>query len=474
NAIPLPALNFGEFNRFLFHQNKVYAFRYNGKEALVSDLTFSTFQNVHLPEGETVEGDVLSVGNDLFVSVFLSGLLTSSDGSNWHKPMNFNQSGGMIKVFDGRLYAIPGSGIYRLTADKLHWESIAPEFELKQVQGMWVDSNYIAIVAGGAALWVSSDGGQSFKPAKNEENGSLLSGITNMGKSGGRLFGWDYNFGEGLRNAKYSDDHGFKWKSLKPVFDGLAPLKMDASNGLIHLIDSTGMLYRWNITTQIFDQISTAPIPFHGTEETYSFCPIFVKDETYIVTEPAFDNSWYGIATHCFVSTDAGQSWTEYPVGLGNIVSSGDTIFATNLYEPFTISMDQAATWQSFSEGMESDPFWLDVLDGEVFASSFNQVYRRKTNGELPTVPAVEPTDFIGLSAFPNPFSDHFSVQFSKQKPITTARLYDMLGRQIVLPREQFFDEEILFSGVGHLPRGVYFLEIGFGGGSIVEKMMKF
>ncbi|MBC7777483.1 MAG: T9SS type A sorting domain-containing protein [Phycisphaerae bacterium] len=467
-TMPIPSEGDHPYDIFALHQGKLYAFRKFSSYAVVADLSTGVFEDLNLPERSRTGLGVVSTGEKLLRPIYYNGVSLSNDGTSWHKVQGINTSG-KLQAFDGNLYATPGMGFYRLKPDKQHWELIAPDFELRQIQSFAVEGDYITLVSSSGQVLVSSDGGQTFEPGKNED-GSPAYGNYRMEEAGGQLFGWDY-IGLRILQPQYSDNQGLNWKSLSSSIGSLYPTTLAVSNGHLYLCDTLNLLYRWDASAQTFEQISTTPIPFAGSNRPKF--TIFVKGDTYIVDEPTGDFTQDTLEARYFVSTDAGQSWTEHLLPLWIIECSADTIFATGLGLQAGISTDQADTWQPFSEGMEGNATWLEIFEEEVFASTENKIYRRKTNGELPTVPAAEPADFSGLTAFPNPFSDHFSVQFAKIKSVTTARLYDMLGKQIVLPGEPFSDAEILFSGLGHLPRGVYFLEIESGGSRSVEKLMK-
>jgi len=466
-TMPIPPDEHYSFNIFALHQGKVFAFRKLSSYAVAADLSTGVFEALNLPQQSRTGFGVVSTGEKLVRPIYYNGVSLSNDGIFWHKAQGIN-TGGRIQAFEN-LYATPGTGMYRLKPDKQHWELILPDFELREIIGFAVEGNYLTLVSSFGQVLVSSDGGQTFEPGKNED-GSLAYGNYRMEEAGGRLFGWDYH---GLRifQPQYSDDHGLNWKSLSPSIGNLYPTALAVSNGHLYLCDTLNLLYRWNGSFQTFEQISTTPIPFAGSNG--SRFTVFVKDDTYIVAEPAGTYPLDSVEARYFVSTDAGQSWTEHLLALWTVECSADTIFATGLGLQVGISTDQADTWQDFSEGMEGNTTWLEIFEEEVFASTENKIYRRKTNGELPIVQSAEPSGISGSFVSPNPFSDHFSVQFSKQKTTTTAHLYDFLGRPIALPNGQSSDAAIQFLGMGHLPCGVYFLEIASAGSRLVEKLVK-
>ncbi len=467
-TMSIPTSDQHPYDIISLHQDKIYAFRRFSSYAVVADLSNGVFQPLSLVEGSLTGRSVISAGEKLLRATLSSGVTLSSDGGKWHKAKGIN-SGGILQTYDGRMYATPGTGLYRLQADKQHWELIAPDFELRKVNGFSVDGNYITLVSHHGNVWVSSNGGQTFEPGKNED-GSFAQGIYRMEEAGGQLFGWDYG---GLRifQPRYSDNHGLGWKSLSPSVGSISPTTLAVSNGHLYLCDTLNLLYRWNPSVQTFEQISTTPIPFAGSKE--SKFTIFVKGDAYIVVEPEDHFLQNMVEARYFVSADAGQSWTEYLLHLWHIECSGDTIFAA-LESQVSISTTQADTWQPFSEGIEGSAFWLEIFDGEVFASTANALYRRKTNGELPTVPNAEPGAFSGFTVSPNPFSDHFSIQLAEPKAANSVRLFDILGQTIELPNLEFSNAEMQFSGLEHLPHGVYFLEIEINGSCAVEKLMKF
>lgn len=471
-TLSIPPAEERPYDIYAIHQAKIYAFRRMSSYAMVADLPDGAFQPLPLVEGSNTERSVISVGEKLLRATLTSGVTLSSDGSIWSKAKGIN-SGGLLQTFDGRMYATPGTGLYQLQADKQQWELIAPDFELRQIIGFTVKENYLTLASRYGSVWVSSNGGQTFEPGKNED-GSLAYGLYHIAASGAYLFGWDYGGYLGLAQPRFSVDHGLTWKSLSGAIGGLFVDKMDVSNGQMYITDTLGLLYHWNAGTQFFDQISSTPIPFQGTDELKYWAPIYVQDETYLVTEPSAVDHWNGFAAHTFVSTDAGQSWSLYPIGLSAIRSVGDTLFAAQVDHPLVISTDQTASWQPFSEGIEDNAFGLELLDGEVFASTSKAIYRRKTNGELPTVPTVEPGRFTGFIVAPNPFSDHISVPLEEPSAVKAVRLLDVLGQRVELAQLAYFNAEIEVSGLAHLPPGIYFLEIEAKGTRTTEKLMKF
>lgn len=469
-TLSIPTAEQYPYDIFTLHQGKLYAFRRYSTYALVADLSVGVFEDLELPENSLTAYAAISTGEKLLRATLYSGVTLSSDGDFWYKAEGIS-TGAVLQDFDGDMYATPGTGVYRLEPDKEHWELAVPDSELKEVRGMAVDGNYVTFASTAGKVWVSSDGGQTLELGKNED-GSTVYGIYRMEEAGGQLFGWDYG---GLRiiQPRFSDDHGLTWKSLSPAIGNLFPTRLSASNGHLYLCDTLELLYRWDAAAQTFEQISATPLPFAGSKESLHGPSIFVKDDTYLVTEPAGSLPPNIVEARYFVSTDAGQSWAEHLLGLGSVGCSGDTIYATGLGLSVGISTDEAATWQPFSEGMEEEAAWLEIFEGEVFASTPNEIYRRKTNGEMPSVLSAEPSQFSRVNVCPNPFHDHFSVQISTPATAPTTRLYDMLGRAMALPAGHFSDSQIFFAGMEHLPRGVYFLEIHSGENRSVQKLTK-
>lgn len=467
----VPPANQFEYNIFTFHAGKIFGFRKFSNLAIVADTLDGQFEPLPFPIGATSTYGALSINGQLLRSTDRSGVIVSADnGLSWHKSSGIN-TGASVQVQDNRMYAIPASGLYGLSADKQHWELLAPEFELMNINGVAIDGGKMAIAAGYGNVWMSSDGGQSFEPGKNED-GSLAGGIYRIEAADGQLFGWNYGV-SGINQPQYSVDFGKTWKSLLPFLNGMFVVRMWASKGHLYIFDSLSLLYRWNPANQAFEQICDTPIPFQGTDEYGFWSPIFVEGNTYIVTEPSDSDSWNGAAARYYVSTDAGQQWTEHPLGLSSIVSSGDTLFAAQFDFPVGYSTDHAASWQPFSEGMEGNARSLEIWEGEVFASTPLAVYRRGTNGASPSVSAFEPAKLAGFLVSPNPFFDQFTVELPNQTMPTTIRLNNLLGQSMVLPQGNVLGGKIQFSGLGQLPPGTYFLEMEIDGKRATQKLVK-
>lgn len=469
--IPVPPANTFEYDIFTLHSGKIFAFRRYSNLAIVADPLVGNFEERHFPTGVAATLGALSSNGQLIRSTISSGvILSADDGFSWHKTIGIS-TGAALKVQGNEVYASPESGLYRLIADKQHWELLAPEFELLEVNGFFVDGDKVTIASWFGSVWVSLDGGQSFEPGKNED-GSLVQGIYKMEAAGGQLFGWDYGT-LGLAKPRYSADFGKTWKSLAPFLNGMEVQHMFVYEDQVYVYDLSSFLYRWNPTGQIFEQICNTPIPFEGTDEFSFLAPIFVEGSTYIVTEPSDSDSWNGAAAQYYVSTDAGQQWTEHSLGLSSIVSSGDTIFAAQFDFPMGYSTDHAATWQPFSEGMEGNARSLEIWQGEVFASTPLAVYRRGTNGASPSVSAFEPAAFGEYSVFPNPFSDHFSVEISDPAKLKSMRLHNAFGQTIGLQHQADLSRKIQVSSLGSLPSGIYFLEVELDGKPFTQRVLK-
>ncbi|MDO8367552.1 MAG: T9SS type A sorting domain-containing protein, partial [Saprospiraceae bacterium] len=475
--------DFSNFDVLLPFQGRVFAFEQVHYRAWVTDAASGAFEQRNLPSGTATAFGVISLGDKLLRSTIHNGLLHSTDGVNWAKSTGVNDGQiHQIKLYEGQLYAPTFSGLYKLLPDKHHWLLVAPEYELKEVKDVVASGNNLVVSTWAGQIWYSSDGGQSFQWAKDEDGENIWS-MERMEMVGSRIFGWSDAF-DGINGPRYSDDMGKTWKYLYPILPATNLKKMDVFDGQLYLLTLDGLLYRWEVQSLAFVPLANTPVPF--VSPPFSFLPsyyeaFYVKGNVCVVTEP-LDNTQFDY--NYFVSSNGGQSWNQYPrivtTGIyedgfwSDIEISGDTIFVALHNNGVYFSPDFGVSWQPFSEGLwRKSASLLALFEGELFVGG-DGVYRRKTNGELPTVPSAEPIAITGSNAFPNPFSDHFSVQMSMPVPWTTVRLYDMLGRPIALSEGNVSDDEILFSGMGHLPRGVYFLEIESGESSSVKKLMKY
>jgi len=476
--------DYPNFDVLLPFQGRVFAFEQVHYRAWVSDTITGVFEQRNLPSGTITAFGVISLGDKLLRSTVYNGVLQSTDGVTWVKSTGVNAGQiSQIKLHDGQLYAATFSGLYKLLPDKHHWTLVAPEYELKEVKDVVASGNNLVVSAWAGQIWYSNNGGQSFKWATDESGDNIWS-IGRIELVGNRIFGWDdFLFGS-IDGVRYSDDMGKTWKYLYPILPATNIKQMDVHNGQLYLLTQDGLIYRWDVQGQSFVSLANTPVPLASPTPSINpsyYGAFYVKGDVCIVTEP-LENTQFDY--HYFVSTNGGQSWNEYPrivtTGIyedgfwSDIEMSGDTIFVALQNNGVYFSPDFGASWQPFSEGLwRKSASLLALFEDELFMGG-DGVYRRKTNGDLPTVPVAEPADFFGLTISPNPFNDHFSVQISRPKPGMRVRLLDLLGRPIAFPDAHSSTAEIVFSGVGHLPRGVYFLEIESGEDRLVEKFMKF
>ncbi|MCW5923051.1 MAG: T9SS type A sorting domain-containing protein [Saprospiraceae bacterium] len=475
------ANDFNHIDVLLPFQGKLYAFGQVSQRAWVANAAIGKFEEHVLPPETYTAFGVLSTGNEIFRATIFNGVLRSMDATNWTKCEGLNDGQiTQLKIYAGQMYAATHSGLYRLLPDKHHWEPLAPQYEMRQVKDVVVEGNNIAISAWAGQVWYSEDGGQAFQWATNAD-GSPVWDIERMEKMGNQIIGWS-DF-PAIKVPRISYDFGKTWKSLYPQLAGLNVITFSASNGVLYLLNHDGRLFRWDTGNEAFVLFSNTPVPFSSNPSVSSldYWSLYVKDNVCIVAQPLEYTPDEGY--HFFVSTDSGQTWTEHPrfttTGIykdyrwNDVEMSGDTIFVALQNNGVYFSTDFGENWLPFSEGLWSKSAEVFALfEGELFMGQ-SGVYRRKTNGELPTVSSTEPPLTINLSVSPNPFYDHFTIRLSNPALAAEVRLFDMLGRQIEVPKNKLSDVEIQLFGMGQLPIGIYFLEIKDGKSKRVKRILK-
>jgi photosystem II stability/assembly factor-like uncharacterized protein len=458
----LPALpSFPAYNVFVLHQNKVYATRKFSPHAIVADLSVGIFEPMTFP-GNHHTLDFISTGDRLLHANWRNSTNHSTDGINWQKVKGMT-SGGRMRVFDDNLYSMPGTGLYRLKPDKQHWEFVSSELEV--VWDVAIDGDFITTTSTNGNIRVSSDGGLSFVSG-TDEAGSVINGLYELAKVGPHLFAWDYGMGKIVRPS-YSTDHGLTWKNLLPTGSALFPKRLAVTNGSLYLCDSTNTIHRWKASSQTFQQVTFQPIPFNGSKGVSLMSPFLVLGNLYAIGEPASTSVDPGL----FVSTDAGQTWSSSSLDIGGIAIAGDTLFGAVHELLFAYSTDQGNTWQPFAEGLHDKVLWLETYQDEVFVSSTQGVFRRKTNGETPSLSTFNQTQTELISVAPNPFNDHFVL--SGDGLPANIRLYNSTGKLVASPLPQTTTPAIQVSGLAHLPTGIYFLALEESGRRVVLKLVK-
>ncbi len=85
-----------------------------------------------------------------------------------------------------------------------------------------------------------------------------------------------------------------------------------------------------------------------------------------------------------------------------------------------------------------------------------------------------QPSDFLLVSAYPNPFNATLNVRFEAPVPDITIRLYDILGREALAPFEVRTGGTTgtLTLPTSNLASGIYFLSLEAGGQHVVERVV--
>jgi serine protease len=89
---------------------------------------------------------------------------------------------------------------------------------------------------------------------------------------------------------------------------------------------------------------------------------------------------------------------------------------------------------------------------------------------------SVGTTDILrgGISVYPNPFDNHFTVKNQNpDNPITALTLYALDGRILFTRRLQSFESELVISDLPPLSKGVFILKVGTLGGSFAVKLIR-
>ena len=85
-----------------------------------------------------------------------------------------------------------------------------------------------------------------------------------------------------------------------------------------------------------------------------------------------------------------------------------------------------------------------------------------------------QPSEYLLVTAYPNPFNATLNVRFEAPTPDVTIRLYDILGREALAPFEVHTagTTGAMTLPTENLASGIYFLSLEAGGQQVVERVV--
>ena len=181
-----------------------------------------------------------------------------------------------------------------------------------------------------------------------------------------------------------------------------------------------------------------------------------------------------------YLSSDSGQNWNPVDSGLigshnvlemSSMLSVGTNIFAATAEGGVYLSTDSGTRWTSVGDGLppislSSSYLYVDALaasGGYLYAGTQDTGVWRRPLSEMVPLSSVEQNPATNaensLRIFPNPATNALQVLGG---PSGTARLFDLLGREVLEARVAGGDASPTREmDISHLEDGMYFLRIG-------------
>jgi photosystem II stability/assembly factor-like uncharacterized protein len=424
------------------------------------------------------EGEIVVVGCD-------SGTYYSSDsGKSWH-PTALPYTATALILFRSVIFAGTwGSGIFATSDTGKIWVSTGPSRS----------KTYVTLL-GGRLLC-----GSSHTVYSSSDNGDPYSGMFGMFDSiGSTLFT--------VSDSVYlSSDNGKHWKATGPILNQPIYGFLANGNSLYAAVPNRGLYYSrdsgatWSMGQNPF--ITSAPGRAWSVRTICAIGNVLFAGG--ILSYDNFNSHNYaGI----FRSTDAGENWWPISFGLptiqgssiGVLASIGTSVFAT--YQGIYRSTDSGSTWTQVNVGLIDSSIGLFYTIGShILAGGHGGAFLSNNNGDswlnispelqkgVGSFALVNPYLFIGtdsgvwrrpiseilsqstmqkdvsvsspIQLYPNPATTELRIESNAKAE--SVEVYDMLGRQVVLPPPTYSGGTIILA-VGDLPTGMYYVKISDG-----------
>ena len=299
-----------------------------------------------------------TIGSDVFTGSWNGGVfITNNNGDLWTEINNglpaTNSDGLVVNGTD--IYSISHSlGVYRSTNHGSSWSEVNNGFPFLNVGAFAVNGNNLFTgMRDGRGIYLSTNNGSSF----NKRNSGLIATqINSLAVNGTTLFAGVR--GEGVF---FSNDQGDTWTSIN---NGLTDMNVNI------LVQKDSVLYA-GTENGLFYSTTNGNLWIKNVN-----APSCCIEDLSIYENKILAGTFYG----CYISLDAGQSWSAVNTGLTDsmvyaVTIMGNKIFAGTRFHGLFVSVNNGSTWIPSDNGIEhTDTRALMVKGNVIFAGFYSDL----------------------------------------------------------------------------------------------------